>query len=87
MSVNEIDMNAVNKRTAEEKIVKLYEIPLVSRIKAETRDGEGNKLGDFIIFHRPDGMYSYCTVEGTDKVCHLSVGQTLKKTGDYYELA
>lgn len=87
MSVNEIDVNAVNERTVLEKSICLYDIPRESRIKAETRDDNGEKLGDFIIFHHLDGMYSYCTVEGTDKVCHLGATQKLKKVGDYYELA
>lgn len=87
MSVNEIDVNAVNKRTAEKKVLRLYDIPRFSRIKAETHDDHGNKLGDFIIFHKLDGAYSYCTIEGTDTPCHLGAFQPLKKVGDYYELA
>lgn len=76
------------------EIFNLYEIPRDSRIKATTygsADGKkrGKKLGDFIIFHHPDGMYSYCTVEGKPQhVCHLSVVQQVKlnsKEG-YYEL-
>jgi len=67
--------------------MKLYEIPKGSRIKAETRNEHG-KLGDFIIFHRLDGMYSFCTVEGTEDVCHLSATQelALSEEGNYYEL-
>lgn len=68
--------------------MKLYEIPRESRIKAETSD-ENGKLGDFIIFHHLDGMYSYCTVEGMpEKVCHLAATQELKLLEEgYYELA
>lgn len=66
--------------------MKLYDIPKNSRIKAETRDSDGNILGDFIIFHNLDGMYSYCTVEGTNEPCHLAATQELKKVDDYYEL-
>lgn len=67
--------------------MKLYEIPRESRIKAETTNNKGDKIGDFIIFHHLDGMYSYCSIEGKeDKIVHLSVGQELKKTDDYYEL-
>ena len=67
--------------------MKLYEIPRESRIKAETFNPEG-KLGDFITFHRLDGMFSFCTVEGQDdEVCHLSVSQELKWNDEgYYEL-
>ena len=64
--------------------MKLYEIPQNSRIKAETY--KDKKLGDYIIFHHIDGAFSYCTVEGTDDVCHLNASQELKKVGDYYEL-
>jgi hypothetical protein len=67
--------------------MKLYEIPQGGRIKAETSNEKG-KLGDYIIFHKLDGMYSYCTVEGKpEEVCHLSASQELTKNGDYYELA
>ena len=66
--------------------MKLYEIPQGSRIKAETTNDAG-KLGDYVIFHHLDGMYSYCTVEGTDEVCHLSANQELKLSNEgYYEL-
>lgn len=47
--------------------MKLYEIPLESRIKAEVRNAKGETIGTHIIFHRIDGMYSFCTVEGNDK--------------------
>lgn len=66
--------------------MKLYDIPEGSRIKAETSNETG-KIGDYIIFHHLDGAYSYCTVEGTNKVCHLSVNQELTLSEDgYYEL-
>jgi len=67
--------------------MKLHEIPQGSRIKAETFNGKNEKLGDFIVFHRLDGAYSYCTVDGTDEVCHLSANQELKEVSGYYELA
>jgi hypothetical protein len=70
--------------------MKLHEIPRGSRIKVETSN-ENGKLGDRIIFHRTDGMYSYCTVKDTEHVCHLHVLQELEKKedeeGEYYELA
>lgn len=72
---------------AREKIIRLYELPEGSRLKAETFNDAGEKLGDFIIFHHADGMYSYCTVEGKEnEACHLSAVQQLSKVGDYYEL-
>lgn len=67
--------------------MKLYDIPKGSRIKAETSDSTG-KLGDFIIFHKIDGMYSYCTVEGMkDKVVHIGAFTELEKKEDYYVFA
>lgn len=68
--------------------MKLYEIPRESRIKAETND-ENGKVGDYIIFHHVDGMFSYCTVEGKpEHVCHLAANQELELSEDgcYYEL-
>ena len=65
--------------------MKLYDIPRESRIKAETSNDSG-KLGDYIIFHRLDGAFSYCTVEGKpEEVCHLSGDQelTLLEDGSY----
>ena len=65
--------------------MKLYEIPKDSRIKAETTNKVGEKMGEFIIFHHIDGAYSYCTVEGKpEEACHLSASQELKKVDDYY---
>lgn len=68
--------------------MKLYEIPQGSRIKAETFNTDTDtKIGDFITFHKLDGAYSYCTVEGTEDVCHLSANQELKLSDEgYYEL-
>ena len=69
--------------------MKLSTIPQESRIKAETRDEKGNKLGDYVIFHNLDGAFSYCTVEGKPtEVVHLSANQELIFTKDgYYTLA
>jgi len=69
------------------KTIMLCDIPQGSKIKAETFN-ESGKLGDFITFHRLDGRYSFCTIDGLDKdnVCHLSVMQQLVDKGDYYEL-
>lgn len=38
-----------------------------------------------ILFHHLDGMYSYCTFEGTDTVLHLSASTPLVelKNGEY----
>jgi len=65
--------------------MKLYEIPTGSRIKAETTKEDGTKAGDYIIFQHLDGAYSYCTVENTEDVVHLSASQelTLLSDGSY----
>ena len=78
----------INVERNKKNIMKLYEIPEGSRIKAQCKQRD-KILGEYIIFHHPDGMYSYCTVEGLpDEVVHLGVLQELKKSneGDYYEL-
>ena len=68
-------------------IMKVYEIPRGSRIKVDMTNGEEDIIGAFIIFHRLDGRYSYCTVEGTDEVCHLSANQELRLSDEgHYEL-
>jgi len=60
--------------------MKLYEIPRNSIINAETTSESGKVLGKQILFHKIDGMYSYCTVVGNEKeVCHLGASQELKK--------
>lgn len=65
----------------------LYEIPRFSLIRVPIED-ESVERSEFIMFHHPDGMYSYCTVdtpEGTKPV-HLSITTPLIKRGDHYEL-
>lgn len=57
--------------------MKLYEIPKGSKIKI----GEHN-----VTFHKIDGMYSYCTIDGTEDVIHLSASANLTKVDDVYEL-
>ena len=80
-------MQSVKNINMGKKIIRLYDIPKGSRIKAVTTNDDGEKLGDFIIFDHVDGMYSYCTIEGKeDLVCHLSAVQQLDKVGDYYEM-
>lgn len=70
--------------------MKLYDIPRESKIKVETFDTQGKKLGDYITFHRLDGMYSFCTIDGLPddvyNIVHLSVSTPLVKIGDHYEI-
>lgn len=67
--------------------MKLQDIPEGSLIKVQTSNSSG-KLGDYVIFHHCDGMYSYCTVVGNEKeVVHISRMQELKLVDDHYELA
>ena len=63
--------------------MKLYEIPRGSKIKEDCFN-ENGKIGEVIVFNKLDGMYSHCTVEGTDEVIHLSASTPLEKVGDYY---
>lgn len=69
--------------------MKLYEIPRDSRIKLETENDNGEKLGDFIVFKKLDGAYSYCRVEGgsPDDILHLSASIELELTDQgHYEI-
>ena len=67
--------------------MKLYEIPKNSKIKTEIFDDKGNKIGDYVIFHKIDGAYSYCTVEDNkEKAIHLSANTELEDKGDYYDI-
>lgn len=76
----------------EEKTFTLDQIPKESTIRATVTDSKGNKIGDHVIFHRLDGMYSYCTVEdskdaeGREIACHLSRFTPLKldESGVYH---
>ena len=57
--------------------MKLYDIPRDSIINVG--------LNTQIKFHHLDGMYSYCTVLGTDEVCHIPAitELELQKDGTY----
>lgn len=75
--------------------MKLYELERGARIKLETfEDGYDGKIahriGEYIIFHHVDGMYSLCTIEGVEEnnIVHLgaSTELTYNQEGDYYEL-
>ena len=60
---------------------RLHEIPLNSKIKCECSDGS-----DYIIYHKPDGLYSFCTSE-KGNIMHLHIGTKLVKENDYYVLS
>jgi hypothetical protein len=68
--------------------MKLHEIPEGSKIKVECFNEQNEKIGDVITFHHIDGMYSFCTVDGTpdNNIVHLYFATPLKKVGDFYEL-
>lgn len=66
--------------------MKLYDIPKGSKIKEKCYNAEKKLIGDVIIFDHIDGMYSYCTIEGTKEVIHLSASTPLKKVGQYYKI-
>lgn len=64
--------------------MKLYDIPNKSRMRIEFEDGVKECL-----FHHPDGLYSYCTVNGEENgVFHLNMNTPMRKEsdgeGDYY---
>lgn len=66
--------------------MKLFQLPQGAKIKAECFNDKNEKIGDVIIFHRIDGMFSYCTIEGTKEPVHLEASTQLQKIGDYYEI-
>lgn len=68
-------------------MVMLYDLPKGARIKEKCVNSKGKVFGEFIIFHHLDGMYSYCTIEGTTRVIHLSVTTPLRKLkSGYYKI-
>ncbi len=79
----------------EKKIYHLYEIPRESLIKAVTQqngeNGEPEKLGEFVTYHKSDGLYSVCSINGGEhhgEICHLHVMTplTLNNQENYYEI-
>jgi len=69
--------------------MKLYEVPRNSKIKLETFDEAGQKLGDFITYYHPDGMFSYCAVVGNpSKIINLHLLTDIDKVEgeDYYQM-
>lgn len=63
--------------------IKLYNLP--QRVEGGLKihglkDDEGKDV--VVLFHHLDGMYSYCTVEGTDKIVHLSAITPLVTLGE-----
>lgn len=60
----------------------LDRIPKESVIRAKVTDNKGNKIGDYVVFHHCDGMYSYCTVQGTEVAVHFSRFQELELADD-----
>lgn len=59
--------------------MKLYEIPKGSKIRALATDEFNNKVGDIITFHKLDGAYSLCTVDGleSENIIHLGASTEL----------
>lgn len=58
--------------------IKLYNVP--QRVKGGLKihglkDEKGKDI--VVLFHHLDGAYSYCTIEGTKKVVHLSASTPL----------
>jgi hypothetical protein len=61
-------------------MTRLFDIDRESKIYGECSDGSA-----YLIFHRLDGAYSYCTTE-KGGVIHLSVGTPLEKHEDGYKI-
>ena len=69
----------------------LYEIPRNSLIRVPVEndvENEAVERSEWIMFHHPDGMFSYCTVDTPEgqKPVHLHVMTPVVKRGDHYEL-
>lgn len=71
-------------------MVKLYDIPKGSKIREKCYNDKKELVGSVIIFHHLDGMYSYCTIEGTKEIIHLSATTPLRQVGTrqgaYYKI-
>lgn len=63
--------------------IKLYNLPqkVEGGIKIHGLKDD-NKKDIVVLFHHLDGMYSYCTIEGTKKVVHLSASTPLVELED-----
>lgn len=64
------------------KTTRLHKLWPGEKIKEKCYDSKNQYLGDMITFHRIDGMYSYCTVDGVEEgknVIHLSAMTPLVK--------
>lgn len=70
----------------EAESLKLYNLP--QRVEGGIpiqgfKDENGNPI--VVLFHHLDGMYSFCTIEGTDKAVHLSASTPLAYVdGEYH---
>lgn len=68
--------------------MKLYDLPQradpAPRIYGAKEQDTGKDI--VILFSHLDGAYSYCTIEGTDKVVHLSAATPLTKFEDGYKI-
>ncbi len=60
--------------------MKLMDIPSGSKIYADISDGS-----TYLIFHRTDGLYSYCETE-LGGVAHLHIATPLVQHGDGYRI-
>lgn len=80
MSVNQLDVNAVNKRTSE-GIKTLVDLPRSKegiKIFCDCSDGS-----TYILFHHIDGMYSYCKTENGGTVHPQAVSKIKPVEGGY----
>ena len=82
MSVNQIDVNAVNARS---KIKKLYDFQGRGHNIKLYFDGEISDGSTYIVFHHLDGMYSYCTTEKGAPI-HINNSVQLEEFKDGYKV-
>lgn len=63
--------------------IKLYNLPQRVEGGIKIHGLQDDKKKDIVVlFHHLDGMYSYCTIEGTDKIVHLSASTPLVELED-----
>lgn len=69
---------------------KLHDIPRGSRIRVKASIGGAPESDEIIVFHKIDGAYSFCTIEGKPEAgaCHLSACTPLRLMDDgTYEIS
>lgn len=76
------------KLNGEAHHIKLYNLPQRTEKGIKIHGLKDDNQKDIVVlFHHLDGMYSYCTIEGTDKTVHLNASTPLVELGnDEYKI-